>query len=75
MTITSDFSDTTKCPLCGQSNQCAIAAGQDAESCWCVAVTVSTEALEAIPPEARNRVCICASCARKENHERQKGHL
>ena len=74
MTATSDFTDTTKCPLCGEVNQCAIAAGQDAESCWCMSVTMSPDVLKAIPPEARNRVCICAECARKENHE-QEGHL
>jgi hypothetical protein len=74
MTATSDFTDRTKCPLCGDVNECAIAAGKDAESCWCMAVTMSPDVLKAIPPEARNRVCICARCARKENHG-QEGHL
>ncbi|MGD9585168.1 MAG: cysteine-rich CWC family protein [Brachymonas sp.] len=27
---------STLCPLCGHPNQCAMASGQDAATCWCM---------------------------------------
>ena len=50
------------CPLCGQSNECAIAAGLPAESCWCMTQAIDPAALAALPQEARGKVCICAAC-------------
>ncbi|MDD2178739.1 cysteine-rich CWC family protein [Acidovorax sp. D2M1] len=50
------------CPLCGQPNQCAIAAGRPAESCWCMTQAIDPAALAALPDEARGQVCICAAC-------------
>ena len=63
MTERPDLNDTTKCPLCGRPNECAVAAGQNAESCWCMTATMSPSALAAIPPDAQGKVCICARCA------------
>ncbi|NOQ85173.1 MAG: hypothetical protein GQ551_14290 [Myxococcales bacterium] len=63
MTERSDASDTTKCPLCGDVNECAVASGRDPESCWCMTATMSASALAAIPIEAQGKVCICARCA------------
>ncbi|WP_430461882.1 cysteine-rich CWC family protein [Thalassolituus sp. LLYu03] len=53
-----------RCPLCGEDNQCAVAAGDEATSCWCFAPGLTTPAalLAQIPPEARNRQCVCAAC-------------
>ena len=64
MTDPSDFQDTTRCPLCGSDNQCAIAAGREPESCWCMAITIDPQTLAAIPAEAQGGVCICEKCAR-----------
>ena len=50
------------CQLCGQSNECAIAAGRPAESCWCMTQAIDPAALAALPQEARGKVCICAAC-------------
>ena len=51
------------CPLCGQANQCAIAAGQPAEGCWCMAPgSVAPEALALLPPEQQGKACICPTC-------------
>ena len=50
------------CPLCGQSNECAIAAGRPAESCWCMTQAINPAALAALPQEGRGKVCICAAC-------------
>ena len=57
------YEDETRCPLCGQPNQCAVAAGRAAETCWCMTATISPEAIAAIPAEAQGRVCLCARCA------------
>ena len=57
-------SDPTRCPLCGQSNQCAqtdpARAGQD---CWCFAVPIDPAALARIPPREIDRSCLCPRCA------------
>ncbi|MFN4118769.1 cysteine-rich CWC family protein [Acidovorax sp.] len=50
------------CPLCGGANQCAITAGQPAESCWCMARVIEPEALRALAPGARGKACICPAC-------------
>ena len=36
--------DPTRCPLCGQPNQCSLARG-DAQPCWCFSVEIDPEAL------------------------------
>lgn len=55
------------CPLCGQTNQCALeierATGQKQAACWCTQASFSTDVLSRVPPDARNRACICARCA------------
>jgi hypothetical protein len=54
---------TDRCPLCGADNQCAMAAGQLSEPCWCIEVTIDPAALAAVPEKARGRVCLCPACA------------
>ncbi|MEO7208271.1 MAG: cysteine-rich CWC family protein [Steroidobacteraceae bacterium] len=49
------------CPLCGKPNGCGLATAST--PCWCSSVTISESILKAIPPEARNVVCICKACA------------
>jgi len=65
MTEPLDFDDTTRCPLCGKANECAVAAGRDPDSCWCMTATMSPAAIASIPAEAQGKVCICAECARE----------
>ncbi len=61
--------DPTRCPLCGQSNQCAMevekATGQKQPPCWCTQATFSADLLARIPDELRNQSCVCAACAAK----------
>ncbi|MDZ7861579.1 MAG: cysteine-rich CWC family protein [Acidovorax sp.] len=64
MLIPPPISTASQCPLCGQANQCAMAAGQPPETCWCMAAAVPPEALEKIPATERGKVCICPQCAR-----------
>ena len=56
--------DTSRCPLCGQANQCAIAQHQPPAQCWCMATEIDLAALEAIPSAERGQRCICPACAR-----------
>ena len=53
-----------RCPLCGGSNACAMAAGSDPGSpCWCVDVEFDAALLARVPLAASGRACICAACA------------
>jgi hypothetical protein len=54
--------DTTKCPLCGGPNQCALAADPTATECWCDDKKFPRELLEKIPAKAVRRACICPKC-------------
>jgi len=50
--------DPTKCPICGEPNQCAQevakATGKPQEPCWCMTATFSAELLDRVPTEAQN---------------------
>lgn len=63
MSESPDLEDSTRCPLCGEANRCAVAAGRAPETCWCMSVSIGPEVLAKIPPEARGSVCICPRCA------------
>ena len=58
------FTDMTLCPLCGQSNNCAMeiekSTGQKQEPCWCVSVEFPKELLARLPEGAAG--CICNQC-------------
>jgi hypothetical protein len=49
------------CPVCGGPNGCGITAG--ASTCWCFTASIPAEALARVPEAARDRSCLCASCA------------
>ncbi|MBA3057194.1 MAG: cysteine-rich CWC family protein [Gammaproteobacteria bacterium] len=59
--------DPTRCPLCGQSNQCAgqreRMTGIAQPPCWCSQVTFGAQLLARVPEHARHQACICADCA------------
>ncbi len=61
MTLEKNAIDPSRCPLCGQPNECGIAAGES--TCWCFETAIPAEALEKVPPEARGAACICKTCA------------
>ena len=52
----------TACPLCGQANQCAIAAGLPPEHCWCMTAHIPAAVLAAIPSATRGQACVCPAC-------------
>ena len=58
--------DPTQCPLCGRSNQCPLcAAAPSAGPCWCASVEFPEALLACVPPNLRNRACVCESCVRE----------
>jgi len=51
------------CPLCGETNQCAISLGKPPEQCWCQSSAIDKSALAKIPPAQAGKTCICPKCA------------
>ncbi len=59
----------SRCPLCGQPNECGMAAGQS--SCWCFETQIPPEVLERVPPELRGVACVCKACATGQRNPEQ----
>jgi hypothetical protein len=53
--------DPARCPLCGNLNDCGVAAGQG--HCWCFTQSIPPEVLGPIPAEARGIACVCRFCS------------
>jgi len=70
MTETAQWQKT--CPVCGDDNTCAVAAGKDPQSCWCWQTQISAPALDAIPAEAKGRVCLCPACAQQQGESSER---
>jgi hypothetical protein len=51
-----------RCPLCGEANGCAIAAGSPA-TCWCVEASFDAALRERARRIEGAPRCICARCA------------
>lgn len=62
----SSADDRTRCASCGGPNACRIAAaGGDTAAgagCWCRATEAESSALQRVPDELRDRVCLCRAC-------------
>lgn len=58
--------DTSRCPLCGGDNRCAMALAQATDeaqpTCWCFSVSFSAVLLSRLPAGMQNVACICARC-------------
>jgi Cysteine-rich CWC len=61
--------DEALCPLCGNSNQCAMevekTTGIAQPPCWCASLTIGEDLLAAIPEDSRGLACICSACAHR----------
>ncbi|MFK3970217.1 cysteine-rich CWC family protein [Pseudomonas sp. NPDC087358] len=52
------------CPACGQNNRCTLADPRTVDQpCWCFSETIDPAVLAALPPELRDRACLCPRCA------------
>lgn len=56
-----DAVDPSRCPLCGDENDCGMVKGK--ATCWCYSVTILPEVLDRVPVEARGIACVCRACA------------
>ncbi|WP_025804998.1 MULTISPECIES: cysteine-rich CWC family protein [Pseudomonas] len=55
------------CPACGARNDCSLADPRTADqACWCYSVSIDPAVLESLPPELRDRACLCPRCAQVE---------
>lgn len=60
-------SEEALCPLCGEPNGCAVAAGDDPAACWCMTTKIPAE-LRLLAQAERERKgitvksCICQIC-------------
>jgi hypothetical protein len=65
-TLSADRIDPTRCPLCGQANQCANeierATGVAQPPCWCTQAHFDAALLARVPAAAQQRACICPAC-------------
>jgi hypothetical protein len=59
--------DPDRCPLCGQSNQCAMqvqrTTGVTQPPCWCSRTSFDPALLASVPQQLRDKACICPVCA------------
>ncbi len=60
-----------RCPLCGESNQCAMAADPEATECWCESEKFPHDLLQRVPDNAARRACICQRCV--ADHPKENG--
>jgi hypothetical protein len=51
----------TRCPLCGNANDCGAAAGKG--DCWCWSAVIPDEAIARVPEDLRGKICVCQRCA------------
>lgn len=62
--------DPSRCPLCGESNRCAMEiereTGQAQPACWCMEAEFSETLLARVPEGQRRTACICARCAAQD---------
>ena len=55
--------DPALCPLCARDNNCQLCSSTAYKGqCWCVSVKFPKALLQRVPPEARNRACLCRDC-------------
>jgi len=65
--VMTDTPDPSRCPVCGEPNQCGLANPATAtQPCWCFSTEIAPEARDQIPDDALNKACICPRCARGE---------
>lgn len=53
----------TTCPICHRDNQCSVAQGDTAASCWCHHGYSSASLMAHVPQHLKGKACICSACA------------
>jgi prepilin-type N-terminal cleavage/methylation domain-containing protein/prepilin-type processing-associated H-X9-DG protein len=58
-----DFHNPNSCPLCGGANECQLCSPAAYKGpCWCAQTQIPEALLAQVPPELKNKACICRSC-------------
>ena len=61
--LTPTACDASRCPLCGRPNDCQCCTASAYKGpCWCLAEKIPDALLTRVPPDLRNRACICRDC-------------
>ncbi|MFZ2737205.1 MAG: cysteine-rich CWC family protein [Burkholderiaceae bacterium] len=59
--------DLSRCPVCGQANQCAMEkarfSGQPQPPCWCSTLKFDDALTQQIPAAKQGLVCLCQECS------------
>ncbi len=58
------------CPLCGRPNRCG--ACSNAVPCWCAEIVIPAELIARVPPESRDRACICRLCVEEFHRDARR---
>ncbi|MCU1715904.1 cysteine-rich CWC family protein [Pseudomonas sp. 5P_3.1_Bac2] len=54
----------TRCPRCGQRNQCAQAdSSTPVSACWCFSLMIDPAVLSDLPRAPAEQSCLCPACA------------
>jgi Family of unknown function (DUF5522)/Cysteine-rich CWC len=68
--------DARRCPLCGQPNDCQLCTVALYKGpCWCFKAKIPSELVAQIPPESRNKACLCHECVLKFQRNQREGIL
>ena len=59
---------STLCPLCQTSNQCALTTKQEIESCWCKTAEFPPKSA-LLAKQLNGNTCICQDCLEKIKQE------
>jgi hypothetical protein len=55
--------DPGQCPLCRRSNDCQLCTSAAYKGpCWCARANISSALLDQVPPDLKNKACICRAC-------------
>jgi prepilin-type N-terminal cleavage/methylation domain-containing protein/prepilin-type processing-associated H-X9-DG protein len=55
--------DPNQCPLCGGANECQLCSPAAYKGpCWCAQTQIPEALLAQVPPELKNKSCICHAC-------------
>lgn len=65
-----------QCPLCGKPNDCQLCSPAAYKgSCWCLRVEIPEALLAQLPPDSRNKDCLCRACVMEFHRSKNSGAL
>ena len=69
-----DLHNPDKCPLCGAANECQLCSPAAYKGqCWCAQMQIPEALLAQVPPDLKNKACICRACVMKFLREKSNG--